>query len=1109
MESDERFRPVFFFQCLWVMLCHFFNGTRCLVDDWGSVFDHFGGSRCGSGSSGGSFGFLAATAHFTWVVRRTAVFGQGNGRCGFNHRGGGFGNDGRFNHWRRLGNRYRSGFNHFDNRGWRYFYHRGRGGRFNRCGRFGCPLEGGLFFANFTHGRGGFFDNRCFYNGFNHWLWLNHRGRLSSSYFGFWLGFANRRNFHFRNHWGFDRGGCFYDRCFNHWGLGDWCLYRNGFFDGGSGAFSLLVSLGFSRCADDRAGNGSGNGQAGSQFGASRFAVGGFCVLAGFFRTFDHVAVGITLTLTTVAATTLATGAAAWTIAFGVVLAVFQQLLFAGQHFVVFFFAGASRLLGAWLTFFTRCAWLALFTWRTLFTRRASRAFFWGGGSSGSSSSGGNGRRGVQRLAQFTHTFFTLATWLAIFTRGARWAWCALFARCAFFSGYYGRGLFAGFARRRFFTGCALFTRLALFVTATVAVTALLATVATLFVTRRALGGGFFNHNRCRRLFLAGKQADQRLHQALEQAWLRQGDRGCNWGRDFNRNRCVGTRRSGLHGGFLANQGAGRGGWLDFFHFGSGSGDFVAGLAAVGFRAVITQALYFEVRRFQVIVRQDDDTGTGAQFDLGDRVAFFVEQERGNRDRHLSADFGGAVFQGFFFDQAQDRQGQRFNVTDDAGAVATRANNAAALAQGRTQALTGHFQQAEARDAADLHAGTVSFQAFADFFFHGALVLGGGHVDEVDHDQAADITQAQLAGDFFSRFQVGLQGGFFDVATFRGARRVDVDGHQGFGRVDHDGAAGRQFDHALEGGLDLAFDLETVEQRNAVFVQLDLAGVLRHHLADEGQGFVLGFNAVDQHFADVLAQVIADGADDHVAFLVDQERRGAIQRGFFDSGPQLQQVVEVPLHFFAAAAQAGSANDQPHVGWRNQAVQGFTQFVALFTFDATGNAAGTWVVRHQHQVTTGQADEGGQGRALVATFFFFYLNDDFLAFAQDVLDVHAAFGGFLEVFAGDFFEGQEAMALGAEIDKGSLKAWFDASNTAFIDVGLLLLACTGFDVQVVEALAIYQRNTQLFGLSCVNQHSFHVVPSVSGLPETAFGTHDFSRSVSGASRVVGHSSVQQ
>ena len=101
------------------------------------------------------------------------------------------------------------------------------------------------------------------------------------------------------------------------------------------------------------------------------------------------------------------------------------------------------------------------------------------------------------------------------------------------------------------------------------------------------------------------------------------------------------------------------------------------------------------------------------------------------------------------------------------------------------------------------------------------------------------------------------------------------------------------------------------------------------------------------------------------------------------------------------------------------------------------------------------------------------------------------------------------MALRAKIDKGSLKARFDASNTAFVDIGFLLLARTRLDVQVVEALAIYQCNTQLFRLSCVNQHSFHVVPSVSGLPETAFGTHDFSWSVSGASGAVGHSCVQR
>ena len=389
-----------------------------------------------------------------------------------------------------------------------------------------------------------------------------------------------------------------------------------------------------------------------------------------------------------------------------------------------------------------------------------------------------------------------------------------------------------------------------------------------------------------------------------------------------------------------------------------------------------------------------------------------------------------------------------------------------------------------------MHARAVRFQGFAHALFHGALVFHRGHVDEVDDDQAADIAQAQLARNFLGSFQVGLQGGFFDVTTLGGARRVDIDGHQRFGRIDDDGAAGGQFDFALEGRLDLAFDLEAIEQRYAVFVQLDLAGVLRHDLLNEGQCFILCFHAVDQYFADVLAQVVTDRTDDDVGFLIDQEGGRALLGGIGDGRPQLDQVVEVQLQLFAGATQARSTDDQPHVGGGVEAVERFTQLVALFTFDASGDTASARVVGHQHQVATGQADKGGQGGALVATLFLLDLDDDFLAFLQHVLDVDAAFGGFQEVLAGDFLERQEAVALGAKVDEGSLQAGLDAGNAAFVDVGLLLLAGSGFDIQVVELLAVYQGYTQLFGLSCVDQHSFHVVPRVSGLPETAFGTHD-------------------
>src|SRR5690606_24768612 len=164
-------------------------------------------------------------------------------------------------------------------------------------------------------------------------------------------------------------------------------------------------------------------------------------------------------------------------------------------------------------------------------------------------------------------------------------------------------------------------------------------------------------------------------------------------------------------------------------------------------------------------------------------------------------------------------------------------------------------------DPAYLNPGAVGFQAFADTLFHGTLVLGRGHVDEVDDDQAADVAQTQLAGNFLGGFEVGLQGSFLDVSTLGRAGRGDVDERRGRGVREHHGAAGGQCDRTVEGGLDLALGLEAVEQGHAVFVQLDLAGVLRHHLTDEVECLVTHGRVVDQYFTDILTQVVADGAD--------------------------------------------------------------------------------------------------------------------------------------------------------------------------------------------------------------------------------------------------------
>src|SRR5258708_214505 len=73
------------------------------------------------------------------------------------------------------------------------------------------------------------------------------------------------------------------------------------------------------------------------------------------------------------------------------------------------------------------------------------------------------------------------------------------------------------------------------------------------------------------------------------------------------------------------------------------------------------------------------------------------------------------------------------------------------------------------------------------------------------------------------------------------------------------------------------------------------------------------FLTVDQDFADVVAQVVAQRADDEFRFLVDQERSGAAHRGVGNRFPHLQEVIQIPLQFFRIAAYAGGADDQAHL----------------------------------------------------------------------------------------------------------------------------------------------------------------------------------------------------
>jgi hypothetical protein len=112
----------------------------------------------------------------------------------------------------------------------------------------------------------------------------------------------------------------------------------------------------------------------------------------------------------------------------------------------------------------------------------------------------------------------------------------------------------------------------------------------------------------------------------------------------------------------------------------------------------------------------------------------------------------------------------------------------------------------------------VALQPFLHQAVNRLLILPALHVDEIADDQAADISQAQLARDLVSGFEVGLEDRFFHIAAALVAPGVYVDGHQRLGFVDHNVAAAFQPDLAVKGVVDLFLHAEGFKDRRRAIV---------------------------------------------------------------------------------------------------------------------------------------------------------------------------------------------------------------------------------------------------------------------------------------------------
>ncbi len=127
-----------------------------------------------------------------------------------------------------------------------------------------------------------------------------------------------------------------------------------------------------------------------------------------------------------------------------------------------------------------------------------------------------------------------------------------------------------------------------------------------------------------------------------------------------------------------------------------------------------------------------------------------------------------------------------FQRHDAAAPVAALTRLGERFKQAAADPLAGHLHQAERGDLGDLVLGPVPRQAFQQPPQHQVPVALQDHVDEVDHDDPADVAQPELADHLLGRLQVVAGDRLLQVSALAGELPgVDVHHGHGLGIVDH------------------------------------------------------------------------------------------------------------------------------------------------------------------------------------------------------------------------------------------------------------------------------------------------------------------------------------
>src|SRR6267142_1369051 len=401
---------------------------------------------------------------------------------------------------------------------------------------------------------------------------------------------------------------------------------------------------------------------------------------------------------------------------------------------------------------------------------------------------------------------------------------------------------------------------------------------------------------------------------------------------------------------------------------------------------------HVELLVMQMHVRPDGDVLADRLAQILDHRVLFFLQRAGDVRVHPQQQATTVELRADLLHLAEDLVADRRAGLDDAGAGAVRARLGEHPLQALLDALARDDHEPEVRDLQRLGRRSILPQLGLDRLIHLLAVLPVLHVDQVEHDDAAEIAEADLPDDLLHGLEVGLDDGVLEPPAgllADEAPRVDVDCDERLGLVDDDRPARFEPHLAPERLVDLRLDAVLVEDRIRLRVQLHLRGEAGHDALNPLQHALMLRGVVDADRLEVFGQQISQQPADDALLLVEDRRRARRFVPLAHLGPDLVERVEVAEDVLLRTAARRGADDHAAgeaVGLAELADDAAQPAPLLARLDLARHAD---VVhrRHEHEKPARHRHVRGEARALRAERLLHDLDDDLLAFLQQLLDL--------------------------------------------------------------------------------------------------------------------------